>query len=986
MSEGNNHMSTNNATLWQTKLAARLHDPAEKALVLLRDPAGHEGGSIVSVGKALGFDTHMVRRPDGSAVEKLHLPKAMETAIKKADHWASAADRAQFPKDAKQRFASWAQVRFAEEGELIHPLSGEKYKVPKIGQDILTGHIKQASTALFKDLIQLDANGKPDDRLTNYAFWRFGSEQGRFLQGIGSLWNLLPADTRVPDHSIWQHLDLTSALAGAMSEGNTPALLTVSIGPVQSFIAMARSTSDLWAGSHFLSTLAWQGIRHVAERLGPDALVFPQLRGIPQVDLWLMEQGVKRELFDLAEWNDSNSDYNPLFVAGMPNKFVAIVPQHMGEQLAREIQGIMREWVLNEARAMLDRVLEEILERPNGQHCYQQLERQLAEFPEVHWSLVPWINPQELETSLTPFYGQNEPGMFGKDAWKNLKQPIEPEQNWQFWQPNDGTLYPAVHDLGDRTLAAAKSTRSFLPLEQNGHRDSLSGENEWLTLVKEQLNEGSPRKRTDTLWARLAREHPSWCKGDADGRNAEHLSAFGLIKRLWPERYMNWLQDQGFPIDSRFVISTHTMALTPVIKHLTENKPVDVEAFQQLAEQTRGLKRTALPRGLMAREMRQHKAWDMASRLPALLEDIEEHSNEGEGEKNTEAKRRLIQCASGKKLETYFGMILMDGDQLGAWLSGEKTLSYAQSFHTNIQEGLKNYNDERLHKHLSDQRLSSPARHMAISGALNGFALDLVRHVVEEEYLGKLLYAGGDDVMAMTTTTDLLRTMGLLRAVYSGSWPDNIVLADKHNMKLEGGFVMRNKRLYQVMGQHATASTGAVVAHHQAPLSAVLRKLRAAEKRAKTEGGRDAFSITIIKRSGGALRLTAKWGEPLRLLSDLISYLRNDDTSRRAVYHTLEWMRDLPWPKGEQAMLESLLTYQLKRQSQGDTDKTAPDLANRLAKLTVNHESERTNHYQKTMPDDKAAKKAGEEALNWLENFLTVAEFLARETRSGGAA
>ena len=31
---------------------------------------------------------------------------------------------------------------------------------------------------------------------------------------------------------------------------------------------------------------------------------------------------------------------------------------------------------------------------------------------------------------------------------------------------------------------------------------------------------------------------------------------------------------------------------------------------------------------------------------------------------------------------------------------------------------------------------------------------------------------------------------------------------------------------------------------------------RAAEQRAKLEGGRDAFSLTVIKRSGGALRLT----------------------------------------------------------------------------------------------------------------------------------
>ena len=38
-----------NDILWQTKLAARLHDPAEKALVLLRDPAGHEKGTSAAL-------------------------------------------------------------------------------------------------------------------------------------------------------------------------------------------------------------------------------------------------------------------------------------------------------------------------------------------------------------------------------------------------------------------------------------------------------------------------------------------------------------------------------------------------------------------------------------------------------------------------------------------------------------------------------------------------------------------------------------------------------------------------------------------------------------------------------------------------------------------------------------------------------------------------------------------------------------------------
>src|SRR6185437_4355159 len=95
------------------------------------------------------------------------------------------------------------------------------------------------------------------------------------------LWDLLPADTRVPDHTIWAHLDLVSAFAGAfaLDPAGECALLTVALGPVQDFIAAARKASDLWAGSHLLSTLAWQAMKVVCERLGPDAVLFPNLRG-----------------------------------------------------------------------------------------------------------------------------------------------------------------------------------------------------------------------------------------------------------------------------------------------------------------------------------------------------------------------------------------------------------------------------------------------------------------------------------------------------------------------------------------------------------------------------------------------------------------------------------------------------------------------------------------------------------------------------------
>lgn len=975
-------MHSGNDLLWRTKLAARIHDPAEKALVLLRDPAGHEGGSIVGIGKELGFQTDPVVPRDGSQVEKLKLDKEMQRVVERADRWAAAADRAQFPKDEKERFVSWAQVRFADQGEIVNPLSGERYPVRNIGQDILAAHIRTVSEDLFKDLIQRDSNGKVDLRLTSMAFWRFGPELGRELEGIGHLWSLLPADTRTPDHSIWQHLDLVSALAGAMADGARPALLSVSMGPVQNFIAASRSTSDLWAGSHFLSALAWQGMRVIAAEYGPDAILFPQLRGVPIVDLWLIEEGLDAGLFDKAPWNDTSTDYNPLFVAALPNRFVAVVPEQGGADLARRIRDSIRDWVQQEGRARLDRLLEEIDELPADQHCYRQLEEQLRDFPEVHWSLAPWLPQTEMEPALKPFYPVGTitpPGLFGTEAWKLLREPIEPEQGWRFWEPNDGTLYPAVHDLVERTLAAAKSGRVFPQLTQKGYRDSLTGEYEWLTLEEELLEQGSPRQRTDTLWARVARVHRAWVKADEDGGKAEHLSAFGLIKRLWPDRFVdttkksrwyNRLKDK--PDLSRYVVSTHVMALAASLERLMRQGPPENEearqVFSELEKEVEHLSRPALPRRLMRRELRQSQWWETATRLPALVDHEKESAGEGEEENRTEQVLSRIEKALGSGVERYYALLLMDGDRLGAWLSGEFTLQYKQVFHTRVEKGLSSYRDQRLARYLETQRPVSPSRHMAISSALNGFALDLVRYVLEEEYLGKVLYAGGDDVMAMLSVRDLLPAMALLRAVYSGGLPsDRAMPIGGTKLELKRGFVRWQGRLYQVMGEKATASAGAVIAHYQAPLSAVLRELRAAERRAKNDGGRDAFSISVIKRSGGALGLTAKWGKPLEVLLMLRDFLAHEDVSRRAVYNTLEWLTDLPDPKGAPDMLASLMAYQFDRQIEPKKKRQVleqhdvPRLAKRLAELTTSQE---------------------EDALTWLRNFLSVAEFLARETRT----
>ncbi|MFN5347993.1 MAG: type III-B CRISPR-associated protein Cas10/Cmr2 [Polaromonas sp.] len=1001
---------TTPSTVWHTKIAARIHDPAEKALVLMRDPEGHENGTSLALSRLMGLRNYSEtddtdQRTISALMFKASLPTGMYKTVQRADWWAAAADRPQWPmqaldvttktgKEVTLKVAPGSQVRFSSQPVLIHPLTGQQINLGEL-KDTEVADIKERSLDHHLGLLKalgIQGDQPHDMRRTLLALWRFAPELSEEQDNgtLGALWHQLPADTRVPDHSIWDHLDLTSAFAGALAADpqQQVALLTVSLGPVQSFIAAARSTSDLWAGSHLLSRLAWECMRPLCEALGPDAVLFPRLRGIPQVDLWLRDQmHLPADLFKDCEWQKGATDANPLFSAALPNRFVAVVPASQAQAIAQQCEQAVRDWLQSTGQDVVQRLLDATgLNTGAEQHCHQQMREQLAGFPEVHWAAVPFslIHPRNddkqndldtthLSAAMAPFFGvapDQASGFLASPAWQVLKDDMPWDDRTTFWSPNPGTLYPAVFDLAERALAAAKASRTFAQLPQHGWRCSLTGESEWLTTDPAQLQK-SYRQQKDTLWAKVHQAKKSWAKA------GEHLGGLSALKRLWPSVFADQVSQATGKACGRFVVSTHTMALA---SHLEQWLASGAPAQQDFSQARKDLdpESVALPRRLMRHD--QNHVAD-AKVLPGLLESARDSDDETAYAETQKVVRNTLGL---DKLETYYSLIMMDGDRMGAILSGDTAthtaIPYRDSFHPNVQKGF----DAQAAKHKALQaygqqpRAISPNRHLAISGALNDFSQIVVRHVVEQEHLGRVIYAGGDDVLAMLPTADLLSTMQRLRHAYSGSAPQDAqtdwgMVRDRQGdvreqLVLNKGFAWLNGRLMRMMGEHATASTGAIVAHHQAPLGAVLQELRAAEKRAKNEGGRNAFSITIVKRSGGALYLTEKWGEPVDLLQDLIGFLRADGTSSRAVFNSLEWMRDLPEPTDSATtkMLASLLAYQLDRQAKGDANAQAPQLAQRLAQLCA----------------EQVRKEEGK-GLNWLANFMGVAEFLARETRSG---
>jgi CRISPR-associated protein Cmr2 len=954
---------------WQTKLAARLHDPGEKALILGRTREGHEGGTVRALREALF--------PQG-------LPEEAERLVKRADWWAAAADRPQWPRDLADR------VDWPKDPVLIHSVSGKAIDLRQQGrlQEIDPREIEEKSRIHFERLKERCGG---DPRKTLLAFWRFGHELVEEKDGskLGALWEQLPADTRVPDHSIWEHLDLVSAFAGAFADdpNGEVALLALAIGPVQPFIAAARSTSDLWAGSHLLSRLAWEAIRPVCEALGPDAILFPRLRAIPQVDLWLRDQELPDELFVAAPWKTSRSaDTNPLFAAALPNRFVALVPASQARQIAETCRDKVRDWLKKLGEKTARRLCEVAGVNDESAYLFEQVQRQLAGFPEVHWAVVPFslidfssdgsevTGTSRLADAMAPFFetaSGRQPGFLGDSAWKVLSDEIQWDDGTRFFTPNPGALYPALYDLVERLLAAAKSVRAFEQLEQQGWRDSITGEAEWLTADRDHfvLPPGE-RKRVETLWTKVAREKPSWAKA------GEHLSALSAIKRLWPTLYAEELKS-ALGIDfGRFVVSTHTMALAHQLDQWLEKSGLCAQGFAAASEKL-VRDRVALPVRIMLRHQANPALGD-ARTLLALLEEAQESDDEREAAKLRDLVRKTLANAAGEReraafrLETYYGLLLMDGDRMGELLSKggyEKAHpTFLESFHPSVRERLrqKAEQNERLAEYGKTPRPPSPGRHMAISGALNDFALAVVPHIVQREYLGRLIYGGGDDVLAMLPVADLIPAAARLRDAWSGthrfSLAPDATDSQRKRLQLQNGFAYLDGRLMRMMGESATASAGLVVAHHQAPLAAVLRELRSAEQRAKNEGGRDALSISVIKRSGGMLNVTLKWGEAVKLLVALRDFLADPAVSRRAVYNSLEWLKDLP-TDAPQEMLGTLLAYQLKRQ-------TASAVA------WKEHDGERV-----------AARLAQEavkqkDRLGWLARFMGVAEFLAREARA----
>jgi CRISPR-associated protein Cmr2 len=160
-----------------------------------------------------------------------------------------------------------------------------------------------------------------------------------------------------------------------------------------------------------------------------------------------------------------------------------------------------------------------------------------------------------------------------------------------------------------------------------------------------------------------------------------------------------------------------------------------------------------------------------------------------------------------------------------------------------------------------------PASHNALSRALLDFSNQLVPYLTEVRHAGRLIYGGGDDVLAYTNLWEWDSWLWDIRQCFKGgNDPQGEFAHDGDYWRWQGETLPKNlsSRPLFTMGSRASISFGMVLAHHSVPLAIALENLWAAEDGAKDHRSpqgqvKDAVQVRVLYGNGNILKATAKF-------------------------------------------------------------------------------------------------------------------------------
>lgn len=874
---------------WDNKFLAYMHDPFDKAFGI----KGHENRSneLLELYTGLG--------------------EPNEEFWKKADGIASGLERGQIVSYKKDEAQSGA-VNFMEKPVLSHP-TGEKAQIninfakdinaDKVWKDLKEFIKKEIGAKPSNDGYSNKFAGKPDEFAKARFFYTHLVLRFRLAQenigGIGALWHRLPADTRFPDHSIWQHNALVSAIQSCFDIGGVDDLgmMVLSITPVQSFISKARKLRDLWTGSVLLSWLTFEGIKWVMENLGPDHIIYPSLIDQFLVNKYLEKSWKINSSFSLNERSD---------IASFPNKILFLIPKSKAEEIAKEVEkAILKGWKTLYTSSSKEICKKLGLDKDKASHMESMFKRQNENYWDIQWVAVDMLKEENKDEIGKLLSSKNYENQF--DILDHFKKMTEGKG---YKESGIGILYSVSHSLCQSALASQKTSIVIKNRNEPGEKCLQCGEFEVLHDVKYN-NDASAREYNSSIkdfWKKFKEE---WDGDNGNDFNKnEKLCSICLTKRI---AYHFLKKDQNHILNSTFkdadsFPSTTYLALYDLFER---NHITDKQIKNEIVNYIHNEPETLNPK------------------------------------KNYNYSNKKIYKIESK--DRYYAILMMDGDKMGQLVNGETIASTWSSIihpdiYTKLLEGTieKQYSGQWQHIFNSEtlkKRNITPAIHAAISESLGDFAVYGVAYIVNK-YGGRLIYAGGDDVCAVLPMDNVIEAAEEISKYYTSSF--KMITKSAEPKDITNNFTPQEGKLSVNLGKgkEISISAGIIICHHKDNLSHLIKESHELlNGKAKKESGRNAIAIQLKKRSGGDRFFVSKWNDERFQAFKELKMLIGDEMSRSLAYR-LAMFRD-----GVDAILKSadkddlLYKFILKQLERSGTKSESEEiLAKNIAKVVIDSE------------------------------------------------
>ncbi len=907
--------SWKNKEYWDDKFCAYLHDPIDKAMSI----PGHE------------------RR----AAEILNI-FGLEPRLKEywdmADRLASGFERGVLPGYVENNPRKNGAINFLENPQITHPTGNDAalaFNLDGITHERVYSELKsflEEKIGMFggqKGLSSLNTGDADTFSRTRFFYLhlvlRFMLAEGN-VGGLGALWHRLPADTRIPNHSIWHHNALTSALYSSRElagHWDQVGLAVFSLTPVQGFIAKARKLRDYWLGSVILSWLAFEGICEIMETLGPDHILYPSLLDQPLVTQYLKDKWIGRQRHDLLpeSWKPENTTATGL--ATFPNKFLALVPINLLGEIAAAVETRIREKWAEIGQGVLKTLLYEAKDlEPDAAHLERLFDRQMNGLWQVQWAaarLCSVKDQAELGKLLDP---QALAGVNGViEEFNKILEHLK-------WDTSHyGLHYPLSHQLAQSALAAQKLQRQSRRADEPGEKCSLCGEFEALSLRDYEVERAGAKAYGESL-DELARTYREEWKEDADEsddeqpdlkKRGEKLCAICLTKR--------WLKRKGVLPEGH------------ILQHIVGR----ADSFPSTAEMALG--------ALFKREEEKGRRFDEKEKK-ALAQALFETSKLKEGN---------IMISESDK---YYALLVMDGDRMGRLVNGETiSATWKSALHPELRDRLLNKAllfdplfrepwQALIHEEGENKAVKlsvTPAIHAAISEALGDFALYQAAPIVDKAE-GRLIYAGGDDVVAILPLHSSLKAARDIARAYTISYAmkEDDSCAEALDNQIVGKWNPRPGKLCLGLGNGPDISISAaiLVCHYKEPLGAMIeRGHELLNELAKKKGGRKALALEIRRRSGGPRHMVAKWDDARWAAFDrVLSAMKKgsgSDLSRSFLYSLKQFEDGFQAILGGHGEREQELTALMAHLLKKTPFKGEKNIADDLIRLLFKHDKDK---------------------------------------------